>query len=104
MSKKISFSCPEFLWEMYLRDIIGNRSEQICKYLVIGMEAEIGEEKSLKSKYLILLQKYNNLQDKHKKQALVLAKYKKQKEEDPYRQQKLMIDGFLANNPLRESM
>lgn len=104
MVKKISFSCPDFVYDTYLNEIEGNRSELICKYIILGAEAEIGERKSLKSKYLSLLQKYNNLQDKHKKQALVLSKYKKEKEEDPHHNAKLMVDAIKANNPLRRSM
>jgi len=88
MTKGLSISISDHVYDTYLSAIQGNRSQYIEKLIVIGAEAEIGSDTSIKSRMLKLIAEARNQEEEIKKLRAEIGRLKKHLGTDPDLQRK----------------
>lgn len=105
MSKRLSITISNWVYEQYLADIKSNRSKFIEEMMVKGIEQEIGDVEVTKGKLSTLIQELRNKDDQINKLNLLCASLKKRTgtiEDQERKSLERISDGIQANNPLRD--
>ena len=74
LTKIFSISLPDYVFNKYVIDVKGNRSKFIEEMLVRGIEAESGEIKEFKTKYLELIKEIRDKSEENRQLRAKLGK------------------------------
>ena len=103
MTKIISLSLTDHAWDTYLKDLETiNRSKQIERWIILGYEAEIGENESTKTKLLQTHKQFLKVKDERDtlaKQVGILKHELKEAKEEKKRKRNIR---WIDNSPVRE--
>lgn len=83
MTKQITITISDHVYDTYLSEITKNRSQYIEKLIMMGAESEIGQDSSVKSRMLKLLQESRNKEEEIKRLKAEIGRLKRQLGSDP---------------------
>lgn len=107
MSKQITITFRDYVFNKYLGSYNGNKSAYIEEMFVRGNETETSDIKDLTIKYLEVNKELKKLEEENAELKRKIGKYKQSsggrtpEEAERWERQKAMIEGLRRNNPGR---
>ena len=97
MTKRLSISISDHVFDTYLKDIEINKSQYIEKMLMIGSEAIVNNEINSKAKLIQLIQEKHNLEEEIKKLKLLNGSLKSKLDKNDYDEEREKAEQLTRN-------
>lgn len=112
MSKKITVSFSDVIYNKFLANFSGNKSRHIQDHFVIGLDSELGDNSQYKNlafefkqKNIELTEEIRKIKAKYEKLKTDMDKWRRKPENDPELQaQKILTDSIKASGTLHDLM